>query len=50
MVIEMKEEKQIIKKSISCGTRHNSHDEVYRGLNQEDKEIYLFLRGGFGAK
>jgi hypothetical protein len=50
MVIEMKEKKQIMKKPLSCGTRHNPHEEGFMELNQEDKEIYLFLRGGFAAK
>jgi hypothetical protein len=40
MVIEMKENKK----------RHNSSEEGFMELNQEDKEIYLFLRGGFAAK
>jgi hypothetical protein len=50
MVIEMKENKQIMKKLLLCGTRHNPFEEGFMELNQEDKEIYLFLRGGFAAK
>ncbi len=50
MVIEMKEKKQIMKKSPSCSARNNSPQEGFMELNQEDKEIYLFLRGGFGAR
>ncbi len=50
MVIDMKEEKKITKKSLSCSTRHNPPEGEFMELNQEDKEIYLFLRGGFAAK
>lgn len=50
MVIEMKEKKQNMKKSLSCGTRHNPPEDGFTELNQEDKEMYLFLRGGFSAK
>jgi hypothetical protein len=46
----MKENKKIMKNSLSCGTRHNSPEEGFVELNQEDKEMYLFLRGGFAAK
>jgi hypothetical protein len=46
----MKEKKQIMKKSLSCDTRNNSSQEGFMEINQEDKEIYLFLRGGFDAK
>jgi hypothetical protein len=46
----MKEKKQIMKKSLSCSPRNNSSQERFMEINQEDKEIYLFLRGGFGAK
>jgi hypothetical protein len=49
MVIEMKDKKQIMKKSLSCGTRYPP-EEGFMEINQEDKEIYLFLRGGFAAK
>ncbi|MCZ7401282.1 MAG: hypothetical protein O8C61_03585 [Candidatus Methanoperedens sp.] len=49
-MIEMKEKKQIAKKSLSCGTRNNSPQEIFTEMNEEDKEIYLFLRGGFAAK
>jgi len=50
MMIEMKEKKQIMKKSHSCGTGNNSSQEGFMEMNEEDKEIYLFLRGGFAAK
>jgi hypothetical protein len=50
MVKEMKEKKQMMKKFLSCGTMNNSPQEGFMELNQEDKEIYLFLRGGFTAK
>ncbi len=45
----MKEKKQTMKTSLSCGTR-NSPQEGFTEIDQEDKEIYLFLRGGFAAK
>ncbi len=47
MVIEMKEKKQIMKKSLYCGT---PQEEEFMEINKEDKEIYLFLRGGFASK
>jgi hypothetical protein len=50
MVIEMKEKKQITKKSPSGDLWNNSSQEGFMEMNQEDKEIYLFLRGGFAAK
>jgi hypothetical protein len=37
-----------IKKSLSCGTLQP--EDGFIELNQDDKEMYLFLRGGFGAK
>ncbi len=46
----MRENKKIMKKPPFSGTRHNSPEEGLMELNQEDKEIYLFLRGGFAAK
>ncbi len=46
----MKENEKTMKKYISRGTRHNSPEEGFMELNQEDKEMYLFLRGGFAAK
>lgn len=48
MVIEMKENEKIMKKSLSCGRRQP--EEGFTELDQEDKEMYLFLRGGFSAK
>lgn len=48
MVKEMNENEKIMKKP--CGTRHNPPEEGFMELNQEDKEMYLFLRGGFAAK
>ena len=49
MVKEMREKERIMKKSLYC-TRHNPPEEGFMELNQEDKEMYLFLRGGFAAK
>ena len=46
----MKEKEQIMRKSLLCGTNANSPEEGFMELNQEDKEMYLFLRGGFAAK
>ncbi len=42
----MKETKQIIKNTSPHGVIQDGSIE----MNQEDKEIYMFLRGGFGAK
>ena len=49
-MIEMNENERIKKKSLSCGIRNNSPEEGFIEMNKEDKEIYLFLRGGFAAK
>ncbi len=45
----MRENEKIMKKTLS-GARHNSPEEGLMEFNQEDKEMYLFLRGGFAAK
>ncbi len=50
MVKEMRETEVIMKKPLSCGTRYILPEEGFIELNQEDKEMYLFLRGGFAAK
>ncbi len=50
MVKEMKENEKIMKKSLQCDTQFNLPEEGFPELNQEDKEMYLFLRGGFAAK
>ena len=50
MMIEMKEKKQTTKKSPSCDTWNNLSREGFMEMNPEDKDIYLFLRGGFAAK
>jgi hypothetical protein len=47
---EKKQNKQTLRNYISCDTRNNSSQDVFMEMNQEDKEIYLFLRGGFAAK
>ncbi len=39
-----------MKKFPSGDSWNNSSQEVFMEMNQEDKEIYLFLRGGFAAK
>jgi hypothetical protein len=44
----MNENEKIMKKSLSCYTWQP--EDGFMELNQEDKEIYLFLRGGFAAK
>lgn len=49
-VKEMRKTEEIMKKPLSCDTRYNSPEEGFMELNQEDKEMYLFLRGGFAAK
>ena len=46
----MNKNERIMKKSLSCGTGDNPPEEGFIEMNQEDKEIYLFLRGGFAAK
>ncbi len=50
MVKEMNKNERIMKKPLSCGTWHNPPEEGFIEMNPEDKEIYLFLRGGFAAK
>jgi hypothetical protein len=50
MIKEMNENEKIMKNPFSSGTQHNPPEEVFTELNQEDKEMYLFLRGGFAAK
>jgi len=47
-VKEMNENEKIMKKSLYFGTQ--PPEDGFMELNQEDKEMYLFLRGGFGAK
>jgi len=44
----MNENEKIMKKSLYFGTLQP--EDGFMELNQEDKEMYLFLRGGFGAK
>jgi len=47
----MKENEKIMKKSLSYGKLNNpTEEEGFMELNQEDKEMYLFMRGGFAAK
>ncbi len=46
----MRENEKIMKKTLFSGTQYNSPEEGLMELNQEDKEMYLFLRGGFAAK
>ena len=48
MMKEMNENEKIMKKPVSYGTRQP--EDGFMELNQEDKEMYLFLRGGFAAK
>ncbi len=43
-------ENESIRKSKSNGNRHNSSEEEHLELDQNDKETYLFLRGGLAAK
>ncbi len=45
----MKENENVVKRPLS-NSWHNSLEEGIMELNQEDREIYLFMRGGFGAK
>ncbi len=46
----MKENEKIMNKSFSYGKLNNPTEEGFMELNQEDKEMYLFIRGGFAAK
>lgn len=49
-MIKMKETKEILEKMLSCGAKHHSLKEEFQEMGREDKELYLFLRGGFAAK
>ncbi len=49
-VIEMKKKEQILTKKPYNITQSNSMGEEHMELEQEDRELYLFMRGGFGAK
>ncbi len=46
LVIEMKEKEQNKRKTPSC----NSIEEELTETKQMDRELYLFMRGGFAAK
>ncbi len=50
MVIKMKEKKQIMKKVSCYSARCDTLDDESMETEQIDKELYLFMRGGFGAK
>jgi hypothetical protein len=50
MVIEMKKNEIYMRKAISYSPRPNSIEEEHLNMTQEDKELYMFLRGGFAAK
>ncbi len=39
-------ENEILRKTILC----NSFIEEFEEMGKEDRELYLFMRGGFGAK
>lgn len=45
---EMNKNEKITRKSLSCYKQQP--EDGFMELNQEDKEMYLFLRGGFAAK
>ncbi|MDD5615194.1 MAG: hypothetical protein PHH85_03235 [Candidatus Methanoperedens sp.] len=39
-------EKETLRKTLPC----NSFTEEFKEMEKEDRELYLFLRGGFTAK
>ncbi|MFA4934886.1 MAG: hypothetical protein WC568_03525 [Candidatus Methanoperedens sp.] len=39
-------EKEILRKTLHC----NTFSDEFKELGEEDRELYLFLRGGFAAK
>lgn len=45
----MKEIKKILNKNLSGAHYYPPKDE-FQEMNDEDKELYRFLRGGFAAK
>ncbi|KCZ72866.1 hypothetical protein ANME2D_01301 [Candidatus Methanoperedens nitroreducens] len=42
--------KEILKKTLTCRARYYLLKEEFQEMDREDKELYLFLRGGFAAK
>ncbi len=44
----MNENKQIMRKTLSI--TYNPVEEELLNMRQEDRELYLFMRGGFAAK
>lgn len=48
----MKEMKKIKKlfNEILLSSQYDSVDEDFQEMGKEDKEMYLFMRGGFAAK
>jgi hypothetical protein len=46
----MKEKKQIMKKASCYSIQCDSLDDELMETKQTDKELYLFMRGGFAAK
>ncbi len=49
-VIEMKETEEILEKLLPCGAKRHSPKEEFQEMGKEDKELYIFIRGGFAAK
>jgi hypothetical protein len=49
-MIKMKEKKQIMKKASCYSTQCDSLDDELMEMKHIDKELYLFMRGGFAAK
>ncbi|MDP2845246.1 MAG: hypothetical protein Q8N79_04125 [Candidatus Methanoperedens sp.] len=39
-------EKEILRKALLC----NTFSEEFKEMEKEDRELYLFMRGGFAAK
>ncbi len=49
LVIKMKEKEQIMKEASGYSTQCDSLDE-FMETEHLDRELYLFMRGGFAAK
>ncbi len=46
----MKEKEQIMKKASSYSTQCDSLDDEFMETEKIDRELYMFMRGGFAAK
>jgi len=41
---------EYMKKALSYSSQLNSIEKELPNMTQEDKELYIFMRGGFAAK